>query len=123
MDVRPVSAVTTIRTCLLKIERSVYAHAKGWESESGIMSLSDKSNILKSSGLFDEWANDMLFQISFEWKEEVYESGSIIAEEGQPIQGLIVIVEGAVSVWKDGFNIIAICISRYSKTSAISKIK
>ena len=50
MDVRPVSAVTTVRTCLLKIERSVYAHAKGWESESGIMSLSDRSNILKSSG-------------------------------------------------------------------------
>ena len=30
----------------------------------------------------------------------MYESGSIIAEEGQPIHGLIVIVEGAVSVWK-----------------------
>ena len=38
----------------------------------------------------------MLFQINFEWKEEMYESGSIIAEEGQPIQGLIV-VEGTVS--------------------------
>ena len=52
----------------------------------------------------------------------VNESGSIIAEEGQPIHGLIVIVEGAVSVWNED-NIIAICIARYSKTSAVGKIE
>ena len=100
MDVRPVTACTTIKTCLLRINRSAYSHAKGWESGSEIMSLSDRSKILMQSGLFNDWANDMLFQITFEWREETYESGSIIAQEGLPSKGLFVIVGGSISIWK-----------------------
>ena len=99
ISVRPVCVVTTIRTELLKVNRKDYVHAKHWERNE-VMSLSRKTSILGKTGLFDDWANDMLFQFSFRFKQETFDAGSLIVQQGRFSEGLYIIVEGTVSVWQ-----------------------
>ena len=64
------------------------------------MSLTQKTKVLQSSSIFAAWANDMLFQFSFNFVQETFDAGTIILQENTKPTGLYIIVDGTVSVWQ-----------------------
>ena len=101
VDVRPASAITTMKTELLVIDKHAYIKAKRWqENTHTFMSLTQKTKVLQSSSIFAAWANDMLFQFSFNFVQETFDAGTIILQENTKPTGLYIIVDGTVSVWQ-----------------------
>ena len=60
----------------------------------------EKYMLLRSkTEVFQDWPNDRLFRLAFQFHEKIYEKGSIITNVGNVPTGLHVVLEGSVGVY------------------------